>query len=64
MAVSIRVVPGRLLTVRDVARVLGLSTATIYRLCKTGELLHLRVANAVRVHLNDLRAFLVSHEHR
>jgi excisionase family DNA binding protein len=59
-----RVAPDLLLTVRDVARVLGLSTATIYRLCKTGELLHLRVASAVRVHLNDLRAFLAANEHR
>lgn len=39
---------GRLLTVRDVARVLGVSTATVYRLCEEGRLAHVRVGNAIR----------------
>jgi len=39
----------RLLTVREVAERLGVSTATVYALCKRGLLQHVRVANAIRV---------------
>lgn len=48
----------RLLTVRDVAARLGLSTATVYKLVNGGELAHHRVANAIRVAPADLEAFL------
>ncbi|MBI5069071.1 MAG: helix-turn-helix domain-containing protein [Deltaproteobacteria bacterium] len=40
---------GRLLSVRAVAELLGVSTATVYRLCEEGRLPHLRVGNAIRV---------------
>nr|WP_239578564.1 helix-turn-helix domain-containing protein [Archangium primigenium] len=50
--------PGRLLTVREVAEWLGLSTATVYRLCERGELAHVRVSNAIRVPLESLDTFL------
>ena len=39
----------RLLKVREVAELLGVSTATVYALCKRGALRHVRVANAIRV---------------
>ncbi len=39
----------RLLTVREVAGLLRLSTATVYKLCERGELAHVRVSNAIRI---------------
>ena len=55
------VLPGadgeRLLSVREVATRLGVSTATIYKLCERGELVHVRVLNAIRVRPADLSAF-------
>jgi len=52
-----RVAP-RLLKVGEVAERLGLSTATVYALCKRGALRHVRVANAIRVPEAALLAFL------
>jgi excisionase family DNA binding protein len=49
---------GRLLTVRDVAERLAVSTATVYALCERGELPHLRVSNAIRIRPDDLKAFI------
>ncbi len=43
-----------LLTVRDAAAALRLSTATVYNLCKRGELPHVRVSNAIRIAPADL----------
>jgi excisionase family DNA binding protein len=42
------VVP-RLLSVREAAKALSVSTATIYALCRRGEMPHLRVSNAIRI---------------
>jgi excisionase family DNA binding protein len=39
----------RLLTVREVAAILRVCTATVYRLCSRGSLAHLRVSNSVRI---------------
>jgi excisionase family DNA binding protein len=39
----------RLLSVRQVAARLGVSTSTIYKLCSEGRLAHVRVANAIRL---------------
>jgi len=39
----------RLLSVREVARRLSVSRATMYRLCAEGNLPHVRVANSIRV---------------
>jgi len=39
----------RLLTVRQVAAFLRLSTRTVYMLCDEGRLAHVRIANAIRV---------------
>ena len=49
---------GHYLTVREVAARLRLSTATVYRLCESGGLEHLRVSNAIRVAESDLREFV------
>ena len=56
-AASPRVAP-RLLKVGEVAERLGVSTATVYALCKRGALRHVRVANAIRVPEAALLAFL------
>jgi len=51
-----------LLTVRQVAARLGVSTATVYRLVDRGELAHARVSNAIRFAPADVAAFLESHK--
>jgi len=48
----------RLLTVREVAERLAVCTATVYALVERGEIRHLRVSNAIRVHPDDLQAFV------
>jgi excisionase family DNA binding protein len=45
----LEVPPGRLLTVREAARLLRVSTATVYKLCARGELAHVRVLNVIRI---------------
>ena len=52
--------PPSLLRVRDVARLLAVSTATVYGLANRGELPHVRVMNAIRVAPADLAAFMKS----
>jgi excisionase family DNA binding protein len=49
---------GRYLTVREVAARLRLSTASVYRLCESGGLGHVRVSNAIRVAESDLGTFI------
>jgi excisionase family DNA binding protein len=51
-------VSGPYLTVREVASRLRLSMATVYRLCESGGLEHVRVSNAIRVAEADLREFV------
>jgi excisionase family DNA binding protein len=46
------------LTAQEAARVLHLSTATVYRLCSQGELPHIRVSNAIRITPADLLAVI------
>ena len=50
----------RLLTVREVAEQLGVSAFTVYNLCERGELVHVRVSNAIRIPPEALRAFIAS----
>jgi excisionase family DNA binding protein len=38
-----------LLSVREAAKALSISPATVYSLCKRGEIPHLRVSNAIRI---------------
>jgi excisionase family DNA binding protein len=40
---------GEFLTVREAARVLKVSTATVYKLCARGELAHVRLLNVIRI---------------
>ena len=44
----------------EVARHLGVCTATVYALCARGELPHIRILSAIRVSPADLDAFLVA----
>jgi len=48
----------RLLTVREVAERLAVCTATVYALVERGEIRHLRVSKAIRIHPDDLEAFI------
>jgi excisionase family DNA binding protein len=48
-----------LLSVRQVAEVLGVCPATVYKLCDRGQLPHCRVLNAIRFAPRDLKKFLV-----
>ena len=48
---------GRLLSIVDVAEVLAVSTATVYKLVGRGALRCVRVLNAIRVRREDLDAF-------
>ena len=60
-ATSLRVVDGgagRLLTPVEVAERLGVCRDTVYRLCDRGELLHVRVGNAIRIAPAALAAYL------
>ena len=47
-----------LLTVRQVAERLSVSTATVYKLCERGELPHCRVGNSIRVAPEALRVLV------
>jgi excisionase family DNA binding protein len=44
-----------MLTVREVAAKLRVSTATVYKLCARGEVEHVRVLNAIRIPSVSLR---------
>jgi excisionase family DNA binding protein len=49
---------GRLLRVAEVAEQLGVCNATVYRLCESGELPHLRVVISIRVRPKDLEEYV------
>ena len=53
----------RLLSVREAARVLGLSRASVYRLCERGELPHVRLSNVVRIDPAELARFIKGRSH-
>jgi excisionase family DNA binding protein len=53
----------RLLTVREVAAVLGVATSTVYQLCAAGKLRHCRVSNAIRCAPTDVAVFVRDREH-
>jgi len=46
------------LTVREVAARLRMSTATVYAMCRRGELEHYRVSNSIRVTESALAGYL------
>ena len=49
-----------LLSVRQVAKLLGVCPATVYRLCDRGELPHYRVLNAIRIDPGIVKRFLAA----
>jgi excisionase family DNA binding protein len=49
-----------LLTVREVAARLSVSTATVYKLAERGELPHVRVSNALRFEPAELASFVAA----
>jgi excisionase family DNA binding protein len=55
---GVREVIAPLLTVRQVAERLGVSTATVYTLVEQGELAHVRVSNAIRIPPPNLASFM------
>jgi excisionase family DNA binding protein len=48
----------QLLTVREVAARLAVSTATVYALCERGQLRHVRISNAIRVESAEVGEFM------
>lgn len=48
----------RLLSVRAVAELLSLSTATVYKLIETAALPHVRVSNSIRVAASEVNVFM------
>jgi len=48
----------RLLTVREIAKLLTVSTPIVYRLCERGELVHVRVSNSIRIAPRALADYL------
>jgi len=48
----------RLVRVADVAEQLGVCEATVYRLCESGDLPHIRIVNSIRVRPADLVDFI------
>jgi excisionase family DNA binding protein len=54
----------RLLTVSDVAKRLRICDATVYKLCATGTLRHVRVLNSIRVTDAGLQDFVARQLHR
>ncbi len=61
MSPNLSAIQGRatdLLTVRDVAARLNVSTAMVYKLCDRGELPHVRISNPIRIAPADLADFI------
>jgi excisionase family DNA binding protein len=50
----------RLLSVKEVAERLGLSTASVYGLCADRRLAHVRILNVIRIAPRDLSSFIDS----
>jgi excisionase family DNA binding protein len=46
------------LKAREVARLLGLNPATVYKLAAAGQLPHLRIRGAIRFRREDVEAFV------
>jgi excisionase family DNA binding protein len=48
----------RLLTVKEVAAQLGVCSATVYRLCDSGALLHVRIVNSIPIWPTDVATLI------
>jgi len=46
------------MTVREVAKRLGVCRATVYQLCERGELRHVRVSNVIRVPVKAIAEYV------
>ncbi len=46
------------LTIRGAAKRVGVSTATVYALCRRGELRHYRISNAIRIPVSALAKYI------
>jgi excisionase family DNA binding protein len=55
---------GRLLTVRAAAAILGVSRATLYKLCERGELKTVRVSNSILIAPAELRRLVATGDGR
>jgi excisionase family DNA binding protein len=53
--------PAELLTIADVARLLGVSRGSVYSLMRSGELSPIRVGRRARFEPGDIRAFIERH---
>jgi excisionase family DNA binding protein len=53
--------PAELLTISDVARLLGVSRGSVYGLMRSGELVPIRVGQRARFEPADVRAYLERH---
>jgi excisionase family DNA binding protein len=51
----------RLLTIGEVARLLGVSRGSVYSLIRSGELIPIRVGERARFDPDDVRAYLARH---
>jgi excisionase family DNA binding protein len=51
----------QLLTIADVARLLGISRGSVYALIRSGELVPIRVGERARFEAADVRAYLERH---
>ena len=51
----------QLLTITDVARILGISRGSVYGLIRAGELVPIRVGERARFEAGDVRAYLERH---
>jgi excisionase family DNA binding protein len=49
---------GSLLTVAEVAAHLGVCRAIVYRICRKGQIAHIRVSNAIRIPEGALASYL------
>jgi len=47
-----------LLKAAEVAKILNISRSLVYRLIHTGEIPHIRINQAIRVHQDDLKNFI------
>ena len=56
--------PRPLLSVREAARLLDLSPATVYKLCAEGKLPHARILSAIRIVPADLGEFVLTRRRR
>jgi len=57
------VLPEQLLTVGEAAARLGISRASLYKLCAQSHVAHVRIGNAIRFAFEDLRAFVHAQRH-